>query len=234
LAIKAGGRVLPGRLSFELDWAALAAPLLGVAVVLASRIPFRTRYLLNWDATQFALGMTNFDVVHHQPHPPGYLVYVAAGRLLLPLFGDPNSALVALSIIGECAAVVLAFFFAREVFGEWAGWVASLALAVAPLFWYYGEAANTYALEPATVMLVAWPCWRLWRGDASGALPAGLALGLAGAIRPSTAFFLLPLVLLSLRRAAPLRVLGLSVGASVLVTLAWLLPLVIMAGGPGA
>jgi hypothetical protein len=233
LATTAGGRELPGRLAFVQE-ASLAVPALAVLLVLATRIPLRTRYLLNWDAAQFALGIAHFDVVHHQPHPPGYLVYVAAGRLLLPFFGDANSALVALSIFGECAAVVLAYFFAREVFGEWAGLTAALALAVAPLFWYYGEAANTYALEPATVMLVAWPCWRLWNRDGGGALPAGLALALAGAVRPSTAFFLLPLVAMSLWRAVGVREALISLGAAGVLTVAWVVPMVILTGGPVA
>ena len=171
------------------------------------------------------------DVVHHQPHPPGYLVYVATGRLLLPIFGDANTALIALSIFGECAGVVIAYLFAREVFGEWAGLVASLALAVAPLFWYYGEAANTYALEPAAVMFVAWPCWRLWQRDAGAALPAGLALGLAGALRPSSAFFLLPLVCVALWRAVPVRAAVTSLGAAAALTMAWVVPLICIPWG---
>jgi hypothetical protein len=230
LATTAGGRELPGRLAFVRE-ASVAAPALAALLVLATRIPLRTHYLLNWDAAQFALGIAQFDVVHHQPHPPGYLVYIAAGRLLLPFFRDANSALVALSIFGECAAVVLAYLFAREVFGEWAGVTASLALAVAPLFWFYGEAANTYALEPATVMLVAWPCWRLWHRDAGAAVPAGLGLALAGAIRPSTAFFLLPLVGVALWRGAGVREALVSVGAAAGLSLGWVIPMIILSGG---
>jgi hypothetical protein len=230
LATTVGGRVLPGRLAFVNVGG--AGPAIAVLLVLATRIPLRTRYLLNWDAAQFALGIAHFDVVHHQPHPPGYLVYIAAGRLLLPFFGDANSALVALSIFGECAGVVLAYLFARELFGEWAGVTAALALALAPLFWYYGEAANTYALEPATVMLVAWPCWRLWQRDAGAALPAGLALGLAGAVRPSTALFLLPLVVVALWRAVRIRESLLALGAAGVLTLAWVLPMIVLSGGP--
>jgi hypothetical protein len=231
LATRAGGREIPGRLSFSLDWAAVLPPIALAGLVLATRIPLRTRYLLNWDAVQFALGVSHFDVVHHQPHPPGYLVYILAGRLLLPIFGDANSALIALSIAGECAGVVIAFCFARELFGVWAGWVAASALAVAPLFWYYGEAANTYALEPATAMLAGWACWRLWRGNGAAAIPAGVALGLAGAVRPSTAVFLMPLLLVSLRRGASLRGALLCLAAAAAVTLVWVLPMIRLSGG---
>ena len=50
-------------------------------LTLASRWPYRARMLYNWDAVQFALALTEFDVAKHQPHPPGYLLYVGLGRL---------------------------------------------------------------------------------------------------------------------------------------------------------
>src|SRR5919201_1436727 len=114
MATRAGDRQLVGRLAFLGD-RQLAVPLgvvLSVLMVAGSRLPLRTHYLLNWDAAQFALGMQRFDIVHHQPHPPGYVGYLALGRLFALVFPDPNAALVALSIVGECAGVAVAFLFA--------------------------------------------------------------------------------------------------------------------------
>jgi hypothetical protein len=209
--------------------------LLSVAAVwlafLATRIPLRTHYLLNWDAVQFALGLQHFDVVHHEPHPPGYPGYILAGRLLLPLAGDPNQALIAISIAGECLGAALLFLFARSLFGISAAWVAGAGLAISPLYWYYGEAANVYALEPFLVLAVAWPCWRIWSGDRRFVMPAALVLGLSGAIRPSSAVFLFPLFAACLLK---LRSVRLAVGAAAVttvVTLGWLLPVVRSAGG---
>ena len=202
-------------------------------LVVATRLPLRTRYLANWDASQFALGMQSFNLAHHQPHPPGYIGYIALGRLLLPIFGDPNSTLVALSILGEAAAVAVGFLFARAVFGRFAAWATGLALLAAPLFWYYGEVANTYALEPLLVLLIAWPCWRLWQGESRMAHPAALALGLAGALRPSTMVLLTPLYLVALRRSASLPIAARSLCIYVLAAASWVIPLAILAGGPG-
>ena len=33
--------------------------------------------LYNWDAVQFALALREYATVEHQPHPPGYILYVA-------------------------------------------------------------------------------------------------------------------------------------------------------------
>lgn len=233
----AGGRATPGRLSFALGlplaWRAALLPSALAGLVLLTRLPLRTRYLLNWDADQFALGIDHFDVIHHQPHPPGYLVYVALGRLLEPLLGNANAALVTISIAGECAGVVIAYLFARKLFGAWAGLVAGLALALSPLFWYYGEAANTYALEPALALGVAWAAWRCWNGRAAAALPAGITLALAGAFRPSTAVLLSPLVLAALWKLGSRRALLAAAAGSGLLTAAWVVPLLVLAGGPG-
>ena len=60
------------------DWA-LALTL--AALTVATRWPYRARLLPTWDAVQFALALERYDVVRHQTHPPGYILYVALGRL---------------------------------------------------------------------------------------------------------------------------------------------------------
>src|SRR6266545_4038152 len=62
------GRILPTQLSAQ---DGLIAGTLAV-LVLATRLPFRTQYLYNWDSGNFALALRQFDVTAHQPHPPGY------------------------------------------------------------------------------------------------------------------------------------------------------------------
>ncbi len=233
MASEAGGRALPGRIALSQAPVALGAAACA-ALVLATRLPLRTRYLLNWDADQFALGIGQFDVLHHQPHPPGYPGYILLGRLLMPVFGDANAALVALSILGECAGVAIAFLFARALFGSFAGWVTALAMMTSPLFWYYGEAANTYALEPALSMGVAWFAWRAWNGDRAGAVPAAVLLAAGGALRPSLAVLLAPLALAAVWRLRDRRALLTALGAGLAATSAWAVPLVIASGGPTA
>ncbi len=227
------GRELPGRFSFvrtRTDAAAL--PALGVALaVVATRVPLGTHYLLNWDADQFALGISHFDLVHHQPHPPGYLGYIALGRLLQVFFHDPNSSLVALSIAAEAAGTALAYIWAYRLFGPSAGWITALALTVSPLFWYYGEAANTYALEPLLVLGVAWLAWRTWNREPAAAVPLGLALAVAGAIRPSTAVFMAPLAGLALVHLRDLKRAVAATLVAVMGTLCWLVPLLGLSGG---
>jgi len=80
----------------------------GFAVgTVANRLPLRGRYLFNWDALQFALGIQRFDLAAHRPHPPGHIGYIYLGRLLTHLTGATiESVLTAVSIAGEAATVV--------------------------------------------------------------------------------------------------------------------------------
>jgi len=60
------------------------------ALTLLSRWPYRARMLYNWDAVQFALALKEYDVAKHQPHQPGYILYVGLGRLLNSFLHDPT------------------------------------------------------------------------------------------------------------------------------------------------
>ncbi len=58
-------------------WAVVA----GIAAI-ALRWPFRTRLPLSWDSVQYVLGILRYDITLHQPHPPGYFLYVHSAKLL--------------------------------------------------------------------------------------------------------------------------------------------------------
>src|SRR5215217_8539075 len=55
------------------------------AVWLLAHLPFLSPALEDIDSINFALGLHHFDPALHQPHPPGYPVYIALGRLTLGL-----------------------------------------------------------------------------------------------------------------------------------------------------
>ncbi len=215
----------------------LVASGLGVATV-ATRLPLRGRYLFNWDALQFALGIQRFDLAAHRPHPPGYIGYIYLGRLLTHLTGATiESVLTAVSIAAEAATVVGLYLVARRLFGEFAALAAALLLLSSPLYWMYGETALTYSLEPGLALLGFWLLYRAWQKPSSGLVLAAGMIGLEGAIRESSEVFLLPalaaVALLALRRggAASRRTVALAGAALLGATSLWALPLMMLAGG---
>jgi Protein of unknown function (DUF2723) len=51
------------------------------AAFIVAHLPSLSPTLEDIDSLNFALGLREFDPVSHQPHPPGYPVYIALGRI---------------------------------------------------------------------------------------------------------------------------------------------------------
>jgi len=56
-------------------------PLVVALVFAVAHLPFLPPTLADIDSVNFALGVRQFDPSAHQPHPPGYPIYIALGRI---------------------------------------------------------------------------------------------------------------------------------------------------------
>jgi hypothetical protein len=88
------------------------------------------------DAVQFAMGVRWFDLWHHQPHPPGYPLFIFLGWLGTKLFhARPESSFYFISAVGGGLFVMSWFLIIRVQFSEkLAWWVATLSL-ITPVVW---------------------------------------------------------------------------------------------------
>lgn len=88
-------------------------------VVGLGHLMFLPAHLEDIDSVNFALGIRDFDVADHRPHPPGYPVYVALGKVVAagvgawPGAGGPSRvearSLALLSLAAALAAVFLLY-----------------------------------------------------------------------------------------------------------------------------
>lgn len=213
----------------------LAVSLALAIVTMASRWPYRARMLYNWDAVQFALALREFDVAKHQPHPPGYLLYVALGRLMNRWAGDPAMAYVGLAILFSGATTFIVYWLARRLYDRTTAVAAAALLAVSPLFWFYGSVGLTYAGEAFGASLVAWCAWGALEGRVRHVYWGALALGLMGGMRQSVLVLIFPLWLgaavLGIRSWKRMWIAGGVLAAAVL---SWLLPMIWLSGGLAA
>ena len=203
--------------------------LLMIAVAL-SRFLFRSRYLYDIDSVNFALALEHFDPLVHQPHPPGYYLYICLGRLSLSVFHDANTALVALSVLASAAAAAAIHALTHTWFGQKPALFAGLIFLFSPLSWFHGTVALTYILELFLAALVGYLCWQTHSRRKSFVILSAIALGVAAGVRQSSILFLGPLWLFSLRKLPRRQVLlGMAVlGVSLL---AWLVPMTLESGG---
>ena len=131
-----------------------AAPILAL-LYLGAHIWFLPPALEDIDSINFALALHDFDPVLHRPHPPGYPVYVAMGKVTRPIAqrlwpgtdaqGIDAKTLGLWSAAGGAIALVLLVWLvkeASELSGDEHADLFPLAIAMmlgaAPLFWMSG------------------------------------------------------------------------------------------------
>jgi predicted membrane-bound dolichyl-phosphate-mannose-protein mannosyltransferase len=214
----------------------LYMPLLLFLITIISRIPFTSEFLYHMDSVHFALALEKYDITTHQPHPPGYFLYVMLGRLLNLFIEDANTVFVTISIVFSGFAVVAIYYLAKEIFDKKTGLLAAAIAITSPNVWFHGEVALTYIVEAFFSTAIAYLCWKIYKGRGQGGGAdkyiyfSAIALGLAGGIRQNSIIFLLPLWLLSIK-GLPLRKIIISFVLLGIVCLAWFLPMIQMTGG---
>ena len=205
-------------------------PLSLFILTILTRLPFTSKFLYHMDSVQFALAVENYDITVHQPHPPGYFLYVMLGRLINLFIKDANNTFIFISILFSGLAVVAIYFLGKELFDKKSGILAALIALTSPNLWFHGEVALTYVVEAFFSSLVALLCWRLLKGEHKYLWLSVIALGIAGGIRQNTLVFLFPLWLFSVK-GVPFRKIITSLGLLGIVCLLWFVPMVWMTGG---
>jgi len=195
-----------------------------------TRFAFRSHYLYDIDSVNFALALKRFDPSVHQPHPPGYFLYICLGRLVNLVIQNANSAFVAISIVFSCGAAAMVYLLADKWFCRNAAVFAALIFVFSPLTWFHGTVALTYIVEAFFSALTGYLCWRAYSGEVRFLVPAAVVVGVAAGFRASTLLLLGPVLVVSFCRAN--RKQAAVAGAALILTLlAWFIPMIEMAGG---
>ncbi|MHC1697401.1 MAG: ArnT family glycosyltransferase [Geobacteraceae bacterium] len=205
-------------------------PIFLFLLTIISRLPLTSKYVYHMDSGHFALALQDYNLVLHQPHPPGYFLYVMLGKLLYPFVSDVNTTFVLISIFFSGLTVVTIYLLGNEIFDARVGTISALLALTSPDFWFHGEIALTYCIEAFFSAVIGLLCWRIHQGKSRYLWLSISILALAGGFRQNSVFFLFPLWLFSVRKESLQRIFsGLALGG--LVVLAWLIPMVIMTGG---
>ncbi|HXH92573.1 MAG TPA: hypothetical protein VNN25_13405 [Thermoanaerobaculia bacterium] len=153
-------------------------------VCAATRFLAMARSLWDWDEALFCLGMRSFDITAHHPHPPGFPVYIALGRIVRTIIPSDFRALQAVNLIAGMLVFPAIFFLARELrFRFVTAAVAAALCAFFPNVWFYGGGAFS---DIPSLVLVVFAVAFLFRGcrGANAYLIGAALLALAAGIRP--------------------------------------------------
>lgn len=109
------------------------------AATLLLRLPFIPKWLEDWDSVQFALSLHHFSILDHQPHPPGYPLYVLMGKLTNLFFRDDLTSLTSLSILFSSLTTIIFYRLTKEMFDIKTALMATIMLIFTPLYWVFSE-----------------------------------------------------------------------------------------------
>ena len=185
-----------------------------VAIVCAlTRFLALARSLWDWDEALFCLGMRDYDVTLHHPHPPGFPAYIALGRIVRLVVHSDFRALQTVNLIAALLVFPAVFLLARELRMRFETSVIAGALfAFFPNVWFFGGGAFS---DIPSIVLVVFAVALLLRGIRGrnaywlGTLLLAIAIG----IRPQNLLVgLIPGILATRKRAWSEIVVALLIG----------------------
>jgi hypothetical protein len=207
--------------------------------VLALHLPYLPASLEDLDSINFALGVHHFDVAQHQPHPPGYPLFMVLAKAVNVFSGSEAHALSLLSAISAAIAVMAM----AALFRAWTpvaapAWTVDFSVLLActsPLFWMTaGRPLSDMAGLAAAIGVQA---MTVTAGSAGALGAAAFGAALAAGVRSQVVWLTVPLLMLAVlrrpsgqRQRAALDVLAAYVAGGLL----WAIPLVALSGGPAA
>ena len=166
------------------------------AAAFATYFLSRSPGLDEWDSVQFAMGIREFNLWKHQPHPPGYPLYIFLAWSGTRLFGwSSESSLQFVSCAGGALFVAAWFCIIRRQLGERFAWLLASALVITPVVWMTSTKALTDSLA-AGLLSVQLFCSLLFRDE--GRKRPLIAVALFGAAAAGVRPQILPVALLVL------------------------------------
>lgn len=217
----------------RVEWLALAC---AFAALLALRLPFLPSTLEDIDSVNFDLGVHDYDPVHHQPHPPGFPVYIFLARLVHPWFDTHAAGLAFVSALFGALAVVPLYLLLRRLMLRTEAALACALTLFNPIVWFnsvrpMSDLAGFAAVTTAQWLLVSSfdnaspPAGRRTRWLLGTSL-AGLTVG----IRLQALWLVGPLLLGTLRLRSPRAAAATALAFGTAIAL-WLAPLLVLSGG---
>ncbi|HEX8087186.1 MAG TPA: glycosyltransferase family 39 protein [Solirubrobacteraceae bacterium] len=154
----------------------VAATAAGVVALALVSLYLRTRALdaAFWIDEGLSVGIGSYgltdipNVLEQDGSPP---LYYALLHVWMEVFGNGETATHWLSVIFAVATVPAAFWAARTLFGDRAGWIAAALAAINPFLTYYAEETRMYALLALLGLLLAATFLRVFADRERRALP---------------------------------------------------------------
>lgn len=200
-------------------------------LILLTRLLFKSHYLYEWDSVHYALAIEKLDILWHQPHPPGYILYVFLLKISALIFENPINAIIMTNIFLSLFTLALTYSLTSKIFNQKTAVFACFVMTVNPLFWFYGCVPEIYISEAFVSILIGYMCWSIFF-EKKYLYICSFLFGLCGGFRQTILLLLFPLFIFSVfnhtKRIRKLFCVSIFVLLGVLI---WLLPTFSFSGG---
>lgn len=202
-------------------------------LIVITRLLFKSEYLYEWDSIQYALAINDFNIMWHQPHPPGYLFYILILKFCNIIFNNINNTFIFVNILFSILTALFLYLLSYQLFKNRLNAVYTcLLLIFSPIFWFYGEVATIYILEAFISVTIAFYSYQsLFNINKKYSLTLSLLFGFLAGIRQSILVLFFPLWLFTLSKHPRLKVIFLSVVFFICGLLIWFIPTIISVNG---
>ncbi len=115
-------------------------PILAVGVCLFTRLWYFGKYIDEWDSVNFAFGLSKgYDILHDQPHFPGYPVYMFVSWIWYMILGSDIRSLIFSGVLFSSLAVFPLYELSRRMFSREVAILAAVLYIVNPQVWLQAE-----------------------------------------------------------------------------------------------
>lgn len=220
----------------RIEWLALLA---ATAALLALRLPFLPPTLDDIDSVNFDLGVHDYDPIRHQPHPPGYPVYILVAKLIHPLFDSHAAGLAFCSALFSALSVIPLYLLMRRLTGRPGAALVCVLTLLNPIVWFnsvrpMSDLTGFFFVTVTQCLLVTALLHddSLWQKRRTvwliGTALAGISIG----SRLQAVWLVGPLLLYGTWRLRSMRAAGLTLLCFAAAVALWLVPLLVLSGGP--
>lgn len=199
-----------------------------VTISLILRLYLKSNYLDDWDSVQFILGLKQYSIIAHQPHPPGYPVYIFLGRITNHLFNNGIESFTFMSAFFGSLALVPTYLMAREFVGYRAGILSAIILSLAPAEMLFSEVVMS---DIVSMFFISTTAYLLYKGLKSSnyLYLASFILAITIGVR-QTDFLLIMLLLITLFYIKNIKKISISILILLIGIALWLIPVIIVTG----
>src|SRR5260221_1148644 len=195
-----------------------------------SRTPIVEKFQSHWDGPDYSIAVVRYSLQQDTPTSPGYPLYIALGKFFYIFFHDPHVAILAVSVLGSIAGVIVFYLVGKALFNRSVGIIASFLLLTGSTFYYFGLTPYAYGLLPATTTILAYSVYRIIFKNKQEGFFFGLIFGICFGIRPQETLFIGPLAAVGGLYLNKKQKIYAALVFSV-ITLIWLIPLIAISGG---